>query len=195
MIIDISSYNGTVDYYALKESNDIERVILRSTLKNGILDSKFIENLNGAKQVLKVPVDCYKFTYAGNFGEAYTEALTLLYELYHAGVINDIETIYLDIEPIESGRTHTTKQCAEIISAYELATGKFGKRFGIYCNYSYLKSLIPRYARSFPIWLARWNDKMGDVSPFTNVEMWQYTDKGRINGITTDVDLSRYVGV
>ena len=191
MIIDISSYNGTIDYEVLRTA-DIERVILRSTLKGGMLDSKFIENLHGARDVLHVPVDCYKFTYASNFSEAYTEALTLVYELFNAGVIGDLDTIWLDIEPLE-GRVHTQKQCAEIIAAYELVCNNWKVPFGIYCNYSYLKSSIPHFARSFPIWLARWNDKMGDVSPFNNVQLWQYTDKGRVNGITTDVDLSRYV--
>ena len=68
----------------------------------------------------------------------------------------------------------------------------YGVEFGIYANYDYVKNVLPTWAATYPLWLARYNSITGDVKPF-NIEMWQYTSNGKVEGITGAVDLSRYV--
>lgn len=193
MIIDISSYNGRIDFEQMAKGENIERIILRGTTKNGQLDVRFMENINGICQHLdgKMPVDVYKFSYARNYGDAAAECYNLIATLKQKGVFNIINMIWLDLEDFD-GRAHTTNECGLIISAYDTICRMFGVKFGIYCNYNYLKNILPKWTAAWPIWLARYNSQMGNVGDF-NVVMWQYTSSGSCAGITGAVDISKYV--
>lgn len=193
MIIDISSYNGKIDFREMAHSEEIERVILRGTTKNGNLDTRFIENMNGVLSELNdnVAIDVYKFSYARNYADACVEVIQLLEILKTHGVLKMINNIWLDIEPFDN-REHTTGECSAIIAAYIEICRIYGVEFGIYCNYSYLKNIVPKWAQNCKIWLARWGGSMGKCEPF-NVVLWQYTNKGQCAGIAGDVDLSRAV--
>ena len=193
MIIDISSYNGKIDFKEMAAKENIERVILRSTTKNGELDVRFMENLNGILTELDTDaiIDVYKFSYARTMAEAITEAVQLIATLKYKGVYKFINKIWLDLEKW-SDRDYTFKEAGEVIAGYACVCMTMGANLGIYCNYNYLTCIIPKWAQIFPIWLARWSNSMGKVEPF-NVEMWQYTNKGQCAGIKGDVDISRGV--
>lgn len=191
MIIDISSYNGDIDFNKLIMDNEIERVIMRSTIKTGDPDSKLVENIQNLKSVDdSIPIDFYKFTYAHDFGSAYTEAFELCMILKALNQLNTPEVIYLDLEPV-NGHIHSEAEAKQIIAAYDAVFKSFGVTLGIYANYSYLKTVIPDWAAIYPIWAARWSNTLGDISPF-KADMWQYSSQGHIAGINGDVDLSRY---
>ena len=194
MIIDISSCNGKIDFTTLAGEN-IERVILRGTTQNGNLDVRLIENINGiCSNMPNAIIDVYKFSYARNYENAAIEAYNLLGRLNYHGLLGLVNTIWLDLEGF-GGRSHTKDECAKVIAAYAGVMNQFNRKWGVYCNYNYLKNILPLWLANTPIWLARWGSvQIGDVEPFT-VTMWQYTSKGKVNGITTDVDLSRYVKV
>lgn len=193
MVIDISSYNGKIDFAKMAKNEEIERVILRGTTKNGNLDTRFMENLNGVLTELNdnVAIDVYKFSYARNYADACIECMQLIEILKTRGVFKMINNIWLDIEPFDN-REHTTAECSNIIAAYAQICRLFGVEFGIYCNYSYLKNILPKWAQNYQIWVARWGANMGNCEPF-KVVLWQYTSTGRVAGITGNVDLSRAV--
>lgn len=191
MIIDISSYNGTIDFDTLIEENDIERVIMRSTLKSGAPDSALSANISRLRKADKlVPIDFYKFTYARNYTDAVLEATDLLYTLKSKLLLKIPETIYLDIEPV-NGKAHTDKEIAEIIAGYLSVFERYEMPLGIYCSHSYLNNM-PIWSRDLPFWVARWNNTLGDIYGF-DVKMWQYSDNGSVKGINGPVDLSRFV--
>lgn len=191
MIIDISSYNGTIDFETLVKENDIERIIMRSTCRYGDPDSSLAANISRLNKVTdSIPIDFYKFTYARNYADAVLEATELIYTLKSMLLLRIPETIYLDIEPV-NGKAHTTREISEIIAGYVSVFERYEIPLGIYCSYSYLKSM-PVWSHDFPFWVARWNNTLGDTADF-NVKMWQYSDKGTVAGINGPVDLSRYV--
>ena len=193
MIIDISSYNGKIDYDLLRQGEKIERVILRATTKNGELDGRFIENLNGiiTKLDTDVIIDAYKFSYSRDYVNATLEAYELIARLKQAGAIQFINILWLDLEAW-GGRDYLYKEAGEVIAAYANVCAQFGVKFGIYCNYYYLLSIVPKWAKIWPFWVARWSSKLGDVSEY-NVKLWQYSNKGQLAGIKGNVDLSRVV--
>lgn len=193
LTIDISSYNGAIDWQEVFEKNDIEKVILRVTTKNGNLDVRFIQNLNGVLlNSTSCLIDIYKFSYAKNYGEAVVEAKRILRELAAHGLQNFINRLWLDIEDV-GGVEWTTTQCEEVICAYEDVLYSYSDlNLGIYANYHYAKNILPKWLVK-NIWLARWTnaEDYGEVP--MNVVLWQYTNKGKVAGIPTSVDLSRYV--
>lgn len=198
MIIDISSYNGKIDWPTVAAKENIERVIHRGTTKNGQLDGRLIENINGIASAYHdtkyPPIDVYKFSYARTYAEAIVEAYNLVSKLQRAGAAGLINTIWLDLEEFD-GRAHTTKECAEIIAAYDMTIRRrFVLDFGIYCSYNYVKNILPDWTQAFDIWMAKWSGSIGVLGDFKNsVQLWQYTNEGKVEGITGNVDISRVV--
>ena len=193
MYLDISSNQGTIDWQAVKETGFINGVILRATTRSNTLDVTTKENYEGILHNMSDvdEISVYKFSYARDYVTARIECLKCLDELSKNGVRFDY--LYLDLEGWGTG-DYSREQASAVILGYmdEIhAHGDFSK-FRLYFNYNYLKNIIDPIWRQIPIWLARYNGTMGDTFG-ANIVLWQYTSKGRIDGIKTDVDLSREV--
>ena len=199
MIIDISSYNGKIDWATVAAEANVNRIIHRGTTKNGTLDGRLIENVKGiAKAYFNKPyptLDVYKFSYARSYDAAVVEAYNLIKMLRIKGVSNIFYALWLDLEDFD-GRSHTTAECAAVIAAYESVCAQFEIKFGIYCNYNYVRNILPKWAANDHIWLAKWSDNIGDLGEFkSNTVLWQYTTKGKVPGIPNATDLSREVNI
>lgn len=194
MIIDVSTYQGDIDWKKVSESG-VQKVILRSTLKSGNLDPRFMKNYNGILQNINATMkelDMYKFSYSRDYIGAYMEAVKTFETLKDHGVrLQSFDYFWLDLEAWD-GRDYTTAEANAVIHAYEMACKKYGVQLGLYCNYNYIKHIIDPYWRTLPLWIARYNKTLGDIKPF-EAYMWQYTDKGVVDGIPAKVDLSRYI--
>ena len=192
MIIDVSSYQGVIDWARVLRVNNIERVILRSTTKNGAMDTRFTDNFTALfKNGYKGVIDVYKFTYSKTFDTALAEARNALQSLYARDALRHINTFWLDLENVDGVR-YTKAQAAAVIGAYRVMCEVYGVRFGIYASYDYVKNVLPEWSAIYPLWLARYNTITGDVSPFS-IEIWQYTSTGKVDGINGNVDVSKYV--
>lgn len=194
MILDISNYNGVIDWQRVTNKNQIDRVILRGTTKRGELDTMCKRN-HDALRALRIPVDIYKFSYATDCESGFNECINLISKLRNAG-INEYIEIWLDIE--NDGATRWTKKRAyDVICGYLAALDMMDVTidFGIYCNLDYFKTVIPDiFKLNIDLWIARWtNGALGLANTSRNIKLWQYTNKGKVEGITGDVDISREV--
>ena len=194
MIIDISEYQGVIDFDTLFKENKIDKVILRSTKKNGLLDAKCAEYFRQIRAIKgeDFPIDFYKFMYTTETLDAYREIEIAIQSIArYTGSLSGF-TMWIDIEQI-NGREHSPRQVDMILGGAALALSKYDIDMGIYINYGYLKrNLSSILAKDFPIWLARYNSVMGDTGE-ANVVMWQYTSKGDLDGINGCVDISHYI--
>ena len=186
MYLDISSNQGAINWKTVNEKHsDINGVVLRATTKNNQLDVRTKENYEGILHNMSDidEISVYKFSYAYNYTVARMEAKKCLQALYKAGV--HFDNFYLDLE--KGTKDYTMEEASAVIMAYkdELKNWDYNERFAIYCNYNYLKNIIDPYWYKERIWLARYNNTMGDTFG-ANVKLWQYTSKGRIQGISTN---------
>jgi len=196
MFIDVSKYQGNIDWARVRDENladPVNGVILRASTRNGALDTKLVENYNAILKTMSnvKELSVYKFSYARNYGDARVECGDVLSKLHKANIKFDY--LYLDLENFD-GRSYTTEETNHVITAYLdafRAAGLTGK-LRLYFNYDYLKRVIDSRWRNFPIWLARYNSKMGDTFG-ANVVLWQYTSTGKVNGINGNVDCSKEV--
>ena len=193
MYLDLSSNQGKIDWTKVHDVPDINGIILRSTTKNGQLDTRLIEYYNGILQH-KSDIDeisVYKFSYERTYVAARMEALKTLEALKAKGIHYDF--FYLDLEGF-GGRDHTRQEANEVILAYMDTFDNFGQvnKLRLYFNYNYLKNIIDPFWYTVPIWLARYNKEMGDTFG-ANIVLWQYTSKGTVPGIPTYVDISKEV--
>lgn len=190
--LDLSSNQGKIDFEKLAKQ-DIDGIILRSTTANGNLDTRLIEYYNGILHNMSDidEISVYKFSYAWSYQEARIEAFKCLRAMSEKGIHFDY--FYLDLEA-HGGRDYKTDEASAVIFAYidELRARGMGDKLRLYFNYNYAKNIIDKIWKFIPVWLARYNKTMGDVSPF-NVVLWQYTSTGHVDGISTNVDISKGV--
>ena len=192
--IDVSKWNGNIDWNAVKNSG-ISYVIIRcgyrgSTTGALIEDPKFKTNIAGAtKAGLKVGI--YFFTQAVDEVEAVEEASMTI------GLIRNYNIsypVFLDVES-SGGRADglDSGTRTNVINAYCQTIRNSGYTAGVYANKTWLtKKMNAGALSSYKIWLAQYN-----TAPTYSgkIDLWQYTSKGSVKGIggNTDMNLS-YLG-
>ena len=190
MGIDVSKHNGTIDWNAVKNSG-VSFVIIRCGYRGsatGVLveDPMFRSNIKGAKAAgLKVGV--YFFCQAVNEVEAVEEASMAVGLVSGYGL--DMP-IFLDVESAGGRGDQISKETrTAVCRAFCQTVQNSGYSAGIYANKTWLNEKINISSlTNYKIWLAQYASTPTYTT--TRYDMWQYSSKGRINGISTNVDLN-----
>lgn len=195
-IIDVSQYNGAIAWQHVKNACDgaILRVGYRGysqgTLK---LDNKFKANI-AAATAAGVPIGVYFVTQAITEKEAKEEAKYTIDQI--KGYKIDLP-IFIDAEDGNNGAGRADagrlgkKKRTEILLAFCKAIAAAGYKAGIYASEYWFKSLIDldKIPFEYYVWVAKYSTN----KPSINYDAWQYTDKGKIEGIIGNVDISDLV--
>ena len=186
--IDVSSWQGDIDWDKVRESG-IEFVIVRAGYRGSVTgsivkDKYFDANVSGALNA-GLSVGVYFVTQAVNETEAVEEASAVM-EMCE-GYDLDLP-IYLDVEGSNGGRGDQidvetrTLVCEAFCRTLENA----GVQGGVYaCRYWLNNNIDASRLDRYNIWLAEYRS-----TPLYGgyYSMWQYTSKGRIDGIEGNVD-------
>lgn len=190
--IDVSKHNGDIDWNALAKSERIDFAIIRAGYGRVVpkqKDIKFEANYKGAKEA-GLHVGAYWYSYAKTTAEAKLEAKACLETI--KGKKFDMP-IYFDIEEksqVELGKTI----CSNIVRAFCEELEKAGYWVGVYSFNSFFKTNLDADIRKrYATWIARVpknDDGKTKVSPDFDCGIHQYSFKGKIPGINSDVDLN-----
>lgn len=194
MGIDVSKWNGNIDWNAVKNSG-VSYVIIRcgyrgSTTGALIEDPKFKTNIKGAAAAgLKVGI--YFFSQATNEVEAVEEASMTVSLIKNYSISYPV---FLDVEASGGRGDKIDKNTrTKVIKAYCETIRNSGYSAGVYANKTWLTSYMNAgELSSYKIWLAQYSSS---VTYGGKYDLWQYTSKGKISGISgyTDLNLS-YMG-
>lgn len=189
--VDLSKYNGTVDFTKLKEAGvgfAMLRLASRGYGSGKIsLDEKFVEYAQNA-QVAGIQIGAYFYSQAVNENEAVEEAN------YIVGAISGFNVKYpvaIDIERVsgDEARTDklTNKERTSIVKMFCDTVKGYGYKPIIYASSEMLVGgLDLKELQDYDVWLA--DEKIPTEYPY-RFGMWQYNTKGHIDGITGDIDL------
>lgn len=185
--IDVSAYQGRIDYRLVKESG-IDVVYIKASEGDYLEDPEFRNNYEGAREN-GLNIGFYHFVRARNEEEAIREAeffarvisgttpncrLAMDFEVF--GNLTDYEINNISKVFLERTRELTNKEMVIYSNTYD-ATSIF----------SY--ELASRY----PLWVAQYGvSTPNDNGKWENWVGFQYWDRGRIDGINGDVDLDRF---
>lgn len=194
-IMDVSRWQGHIDWNAVKSSGKVDGVLLKTVSTNSKLskrsdglyiDPTFEQNYAECKK-LGIPVGAYYYTYAIDRASADKELALLKTAL--AGKTFELP-ICVDVE---DNKLHKLgRQALTDLTAYALGvvqnwgfyamlyTGLYFGNTRLYMGGAALKP--------YDVWLAAYRD----VKPQTafSFGMWQYTSTATIPGISGNVDLS-----
>jgi GH25 family lysozyme M1 (1,4-beta-N-acetylmuramidase) len=175
-----SESNLVIDWQAVKDSG-IEFVMVRSSYGLHSVDSKFIENVNGAHAV-GLKVGAWHYSYALTVDDAIQEAINCRETITNSGLALELPVFY-DMEDADKYKeehgmpTNITEMCKAFLD-------NIGLNCGVYASYSWLNSTIDWQSLGCPVWNAQWGSN-DDIRGF----MWQYTDSLNIGGNIFDGDI------
>ena len=190
MGIDVSKWNGNIDWNAVKNSG-VSYAIIRCGYRGSstgalIEDPKFRSNIKGAKAAgLKVGV--YFFSQAVNEVEAVEEASMAL-SLASGYGLN--YPIFLDVESSGGRGDGISKETrTAVCKAFCSTVQNSGVSAGIYANKTWFTEMINTGSLTgYKIWLAQYAS--APTYTATRYDMWQYSSKGKVSGINGNVDMN-----
>ena len=192
--IDVSKHQGIIDWSQVKTSGvkfAMIRCGYRGYTEGGINeDIQFINNIRGA-YINGIKVGLYFYSSAINETEAIEEANFVLNLINKYNIGSYISyPIAIDIEDFEGTRNYnlSIKERTNIVKAFCNAIQNSGYKPMVY-SYTYFleEKLHMNELASYDIWIADYYGNTWYKRPYT---IWQYTDKGKINGINGNVDLN-----
>ena len=193
-IMDVSRWQGEIDWNAVKASGLISGVMLRALGNSAedkpskpYIDPYFSRNYAECKR-LGIPVGVYYYCKAVNTAEANAE-LALLRKVLTGKTLQlpvavDIEDAYVQAPLDKQTLTDIAAHALGTVESWGfyamLYTGLYFGRDNLYMTGAALKP--------YDVWLAAYRDNK--PTPAWPYGMWQYTDAASVPGITGNVDLS-----
>lgn len=181
--IDISKWQGTVDFAKVKKSG-IDFVILRAGYgkETSQKDKCFEQDYSGAKAA-GLHVGAYWYSYAETVEDAKKEAAACLSVI--KGKQFDFP-VYYDVE--EKKQFSKGKNfCDSIITAFCTELEKDGYYAGLYMSTSYLNNYVSESVRKrYTVWVAQYATKCSYKGEYG---IWQYSSKGSVPGVNGNCDM------
>lgn len=177
--IDLSRYQGDVNWKQIAKNEDIQYVYLKATEGYTIIDPMYKENLDSARKAGLLVGSYHIYSYKSTAEQQFKNLKSTIKKSKQ-----DLIPI-LDIEPPRRKKKLNTKEIDKLLRLME---NHYGVRPIIYvCEAYYNKYFAKERYKKYKFFIANYIRK-----PNCKYTMWQYTNKGYINGIDTRVDLSTF---
>lgn len=181
-IIDVSHHQGVIDWEKVKPK--IGGAIINCGYGNDTAaqdDKQFRRNLAECER-LGIPHGVYLYSYARTTVQAKSELAHILRLIKgHTFQL----PIFLDVEE-DGTQTFAATACRIVCDGLKAA----GYTPGVYANLSWWNGCL-RNVTAYPRWVAQWSNKCTYIGEYI---MWQYTETGRIDGVSGYVDCNYYYG-
>jgi len=185
--IDVAKWQGVIDWSKVKK----DFAILKVTRQNNSVEESLERNYKGCV-ANNIPVGVYRYVYAKSTAEAKAEA---------NGIVNACKGknipcgVWLDMED-KSIKTIGKQALSNVIITEAEILKSAGYDVGIYCNLDWYKNVLDSKNLAYPFWIARYpkpdngtyNEK-STLSPKSFAVAWQYSSKGKVDGIKGNVDM------
>jgi len=186
--IDVSGWQGNVNWQSVK-NDGYSFAFVKATEGTGFTDQQFAQNWQGTKN-------------AGVVRGAYHYFHPDLDPVAQANhFINTIGTLapndlppVLDLEHADNlSATTVLSKAQQWLDVVENTTGR---KPIVYTYPSFWKDNLGNTQQfsDYPLWIANYTSASGPIVPggWKNWTFWQYSDSGRVNGISGNVDLNKF---
>ena len=188
-VMDVSVHNGVIDWTKVKNSG-INGVIIRCGYGSDIVsqdDERFHYNVQGCIDN-GIPFGIYLYSYAYSEEQARSEAAHVM------RLVNPYKNklslpVYYDLE--ENGTQDVAVRNGKIF--LEILKNK-GYAVGVTGTESWFNYYFKDHFNGYSLWVAKYGPDDGYPHNSPNIygvyDMWQYSSKCRVSGVSTNVDLS-----
>ena len=190
--IDISQHQGNNINAEKVKKDGINFVIIRQGYRKQI-DKYFLNNVKKFKEANIDIHGVYHFAYPLNKNDAIEEAKSCIKNIQKAGLGKDIIVFYdFEYDTVNNAREKKVKltktDCIDFTNAFCDYIKNKGYKVGFYLNQDYYKNWYDAATiKKYIVWLADYN-----TTPHYDCVYHQYTSKGKVNGISGNVDMNFY---
>lgn len=184
--IDVSEFQGKIDWEKVK-NDGIEFAILRCGYGMDFSNQDDVEYERNANECerLGIPYGVYLMSYANTVEKARSEAKHVL-RLIEGHKIS--LGVWYDIEDNGTSGAINKETLTNIINTFCNTIKNAGHRVGVYANLNWLENKIEKTIKdNYDIWVAQYYSKCEYEGKYI---MWQHTSSGKVNGISTNVDMN-----
>lgn len=179
--IDVSDHQKVIDWDAVARDKRIKFVYIKATEGATYQSSHYRSNLANAKRV-GIKVGSYHFLRTGSRIRDQFANFTR--------VVKKNEQDILPLIDIEVRQGWTNQQVRDSVKLFaDLVEEYYGCRPMIYTSSHFYNHILGRAFADYPLFIARYANNAPSLDSGQWI-LWQYSEKGRVNGIGPNVDLS-----
>lgn len=190
--IDVSHHQGNINWAAAAASGEVEYAFIKATEGSTLVDGRYRSNLKQARSH-GILVGAYHFFKTSSSGQSQ-------FEHFRAVVGRDIDLLpMLDLEAGGGPISSNAQYQQEVKAFIDACVDHYGRYPIVYASPSFVKDHhLKRTIQNCPYWMA-WYTRMPQevtsrrnyillMHPASRAIMWQYTDRGEVDGIAGYVD-------
>jgi lysozyme len=184
--IDLSHYQGNVFWETVGDNSKMAYVYLKATEGDNKIDSKYKSNIDLAHRY-GLKVGSYHFFRPKMEVQKQVDNFTSQCRPGDQDIVPmiDIET---------KGGLETEEFCDSLFKFLKLVESEYHQKPLIYTYANFYDSYLVGKLNSYKLMIAQYTRREPVLRDGRDFFAWQYTGKGRINGINTYVDKSRLMG-
>ena len=184
--IDVSKHQGKINWDAIKKNSRIKYVYIKATEGSDLVDECYQRNIREARHAgLKVG----SYHYLSNRSSVTTQFKNF------ASTANRDEQDLIPVIDVEVCKQWSAQQLRDSLMVFaRMVEDYYGCKPIIYTYETFFKSYLGKAFAHYPIFIAKYPKNPDDKPNINGVKwiLWQYSESGRVNGITGRVDLSRF---
>ncbi|MFC4618356.1 GH25 family lysozyme [Camelliibacillus cellulosilyticus] len=185
--VDVSHWQGDIDWARVRASGMLFAYI-KATEGETFVDPKLKKNAKAAKQA-GLTIGFYHF---GRFSSEQAAEHEAAHFLKTVKNIKADLPLVLDLETDNGLTKDALSKAAQLF--LETVKKESGQDVMLYTYTNFAKTRLTRLLRPFPLWIAHYGrETPGKNGIWDNWRAFQYTNKGRVAGISGDVDLDEMV--
>lgn len=182
--IDVSHYQSDINWDDVVSDEQVGFVYLKATEGSKLVDQKFLTNLSEAKRV-GLKVGSYHFFSPTMDPVEQFNNFAALYDAQQQDLIP-----FIDVE--KKGNNSNEQFCDKLDTFLALFVKRYGFKPLIYTPLNFYNNILLGRYNDYKFMIARYKEDdpiLRDGRPYI---LWQYTERGRVKGISGHVDQSRF---
>jgi len=185
--IDVSHHQGKISWSEVAKNRQIQFVYIKATQGTTIKDEYYERNIREAR---KHGLRCGSYHYLSS-KTPIRQQFRHFYRMIKRYSQDLIPMIDVEREGV---RGWTRKQVQDSVAVFSWLIKKhYGKRPLIYSQANFYNShLAPRFNQNF-LFLGKYSAERPSIKGVGRHNIWQFSERGRVNGIRGFVDLDRFM--
>lgn len=183
--IDVSHFQGDINWPMVAQNPKVRFAYIKATEGYGYTDSHFKRNYRGACSS-GIEVGVYHVFTMKNSG-------LRQYQYFKRAVGKRMGSLVpmVDLEYDKIGSAHPDSLRAHLMDFCQQLEKDFGCRPLIYSTRRVYDDMLHPAFSEYPLWIARYGSPPV-LHSRRKYSLWQFTERGHINGIDEDVDFNRF---
>lgn len=184
--IDVSKYQGHINWNKVAEDKNIQFVYIKASEGASEVDKRYCDNISGARDA-GLKVGSYHYFIGRKTAKEQFENFNRYVQKNEQDLIPMV-----DVEEAGNRFVSRTQLQNNLNEFMQLIKEEYGKSPLLYSQYKFYKDkLSPEFDRYF-LFIARYGNKPPILDTSGKHNIWQYSEKGTIQGIKGHVDLNRF---